>query len=86
MTDEAMRARAREIAHPVSYCHFDVRGVHRPECDLLTERILAAFREAIAEERERCAEIAENYSDPNPFPTTMGAIAAAIRAREEPKP
>lgn len=36
---------------------------------------------AIMAEREACALVAENYFSGNPFPTTSGAIAAAIRNR-----
>jgi hypothetical protein len=85
MINEAKLARAiaEEIADwAVSECHF--QGMFESSVEYAMPLITAAFREAIAEERERCAEIAENYSDPNPFPTTMGAIAAAIR--EESKP
>lgn len=34
---------------------------------------------ALAAERERAARIAEEFRDPNPFPTIYAAIAAAIR-------
>ena len=37
-------------------------------------------RAAIAVVLEQAAKVAENFTEPNPFPTRQGAIAAAIRA------
>jgi len=42
-------------------------------------RIEAVIR---ADERERCAKVAEEFRDNNPYPTYMDAIAAAIRKGE----
>jgi hypothetical protein len=41
----------------------------------LTEEVARA----ILAERDRCVSVAENFRDPNPFPTVYAAIAASIR-------
>lgn len=47
----------------------------------LRDTIAAALREARKAGMEEAAVIADTFSHPNPFPTIMGAIASAIRAK-----
>lgn len=65
--DEIARNCAIDYAHPAGY---------RTERDIAF-RIAAAIREAVAEEREACARIADDF-DPN---EDGGYIAEEIRAR-----
>lgn len=92
---QRVRQRARDIAH--TYILRCTGGSQRPgdglrrhsdNCDSLTAKIASAILNAEiaarADERERCAKIAERYGDEERRYAHMEAreIAAAIRAGE----
>lgn len=54
----------------------------RQERESVAEIIKAALRAERLSATERAAMIAEEFREPNPFPTVYGAIAAAIRSQD----
>jgi hypothetical protein len=62
-----------------------ISGEWYPSRDNLATHISSAINQAMADERERCAKIAEDFCGPNVGHRDCDAIAAAIRKGEESK-
>lgn len=84
MDDGTLRAGSTATAHRV-VTDATKRGMPRAAADSFTVPLYASPSEAAirADEREKCALIAESYADGKPWPEKQAGIATAIRARGE---
>lgn len=75
--DDLVERVGRELARTgYAFAGIDLTDPYTADADYWNSQA----RAAIAVCMEEAAKVAENSTEPNPFPTRQGAIAAAIRA------